>query len=282
MKKKIWASLLSGLALLALAVGLSGCGSKSTATADKVVKVGVIGTTDDKIWKQVQTNLKGDHIKIKLVRFTDGILANESMNNKELDLVAFQNNAFLNQEEKEKGYKFSVLANTYLTPMNIFSSKLKSIKDLKSGDKVSIPNNVTNAGRALKVLEQAGLIKIDPKAGFAPAIKDITQNKLKLQIVQQDPAKIMSLLPDVAAGITNSNFVKAAGKDPVKDAIYTADYSFSNSANKPWINVIAARTADKNSTTLKKVIKAYQTKSVVKVYNTDFKNMYVAAFKPKN
>ncbi|MDC7952849.1 MetQ/NlpA family ABC transporter substrate-binding protein [Liquorilactobacillus mali] len=283
MQKKFWTKYLRPLIVIILFVGISGtltgCSSDSSSTKTKTVKVGVVGTTDNPIWKQVNKNLKGQGIKIKLVSFSDGILANQALNNKELDMVAFQHYAFLHQEEKEKNYKFSVIGQTYLTPMNIFSDKIKSVKDIKKGDTISIPNNVTNAGRALTVLQQAGLIKLDAKAGEMPAIKDITENKLNLKIVQQDPAKIMNLLPDVTAGITNSNFVKAAGKDPINDAIYKESFSYSNKANKPWINVIAVRSSDKNNATYKKIVKAYHRKNVIKIYNTKFKHMYTPAFK---
>ncbi len=133
-----------------------------------------------------------------------------------------------------------------------------------------------------EVLEQAGLIKLDPKAGDTPSTSDITENKLKLKIVQQDPAKIMNLLPDVAAGITNSNFVKVAKKDPINDAIYKESFSYSNPANKPWINVIAVRSSDKNNATYKKIVKAYQTKSVTQIYKAKFNHMYTPAFKTNN
>lgn len=285
MKKNWGKRLIYGLATLLIFVGvagvLTGCGKSDAKTATKTIKVGVVGTTDNPLWTQVNKNLKSEYIKVKPVSFSDGILANEALNNKELDMVAFQHYAFLHQEEKEKHYKFSVIGQTYLTPLNIFSDKIKNIKQLKSGDKIAIPNNVVNAGRALSVLQEAGLIKIDPKAGDTPAIKDITENKLKLKIVQVDPAKIMNLLPDFAAGITNSNFVKASHKDPIDDAIYKSSFDYSDKTNKPWINVIAVRTSDKNNATYKKVVQAYQTKSIVKVMNKTFNHMYTPAFKVK-
>lgn len=284
--KKIWGKkLIYGLATLLIFVGvagvLTGCGKSDAKATTKTVKVGVVGTTDNPLWTQVNKNLKNEHIKVKPVSFSDGILANQALNNKELDMVAFQHYAFLHQEEKEKHYKFTVIGQTYLTPLNIFSDKIKSIKQLKSGDKIAIPNNVVNAGRALSVLQQAGLIKINPKAGDTPAVKDITENKLNLKIVQVDPAKIMNLLPDFAAGITNSNFVKADHKDPINDAIYKSSFDYSDKNNKPWINVIAVRTSDKNNSTYKKVVKAYHTKSIVKIMNTTFNHMYTPAFKVK-
>lgn len=267
----------SGLIVaFAIFVGiLAGCGSSAVSDTKEdgftVVKVGVVGTTDNPIWKQVNKNLKSEKIKVKLVSFTDGILANQALSNGELDLTAFQHHAFLEQEIKDKGYKFSVLGNTYLVPLNVFSDQLKSLDDLKDGDKIAIPNNTTNAGRALLVLQDAGVIKLKADAGNSPTVQDITENPKNIQIQQVDPSKIMNLLPDFAAGITNTNFVQAAGKDPVKDAIYAVQPDINDSTNEPWLNLIAANTSDKNNKVYKKVVAAYQTKSVAnrieKVYD---------------
>ncbi|GAY78049.1 methionine ABC transporter substrate-binding protein [Sporolactobacillus inulinus] len=254
---------ISGILLaLVLVLILGACGSSSGSGDVKEVKVGVVGNSDDPIWKQVNKNLKSQHIQVKLVKFSDGIIANQSLDNKELDLTAFQHYAFLHQEEKQKGYKFTVIGDSYIVPLNVYSDKLKSLNQIKKGDKIAIPNNVTNAGRALKVLESAGLIKLDPSKGYSPAVKDIIENKKQVKIVEVDPAKIPSLLPDFAAGITNSNFILDNKMDPVKDSIYSIKPDLSDTNNKPWINVIVARTADKNNGVYKKVVKAYQTQSV--------------------
>jgi D-methionine transport system substrate-binding protein len=272
--------ILSLVTLVSISVILTGCGKSNTSgSKDEIVKVGVVGTADNPIWKQVNKNLAKDHIKVKLVSFTDGILANQEESNKDLDLTAFQHYAFLHQEEKTKHYKFSVIGQSYLVPLNVFSKKIKNLNQIKNGDKIAIPNNVTNAGRALKVLQSAGLIKLDPSKGDAPAIKDITQNKHHLKIVQVDPAKIISLLPDFAAGITNSNFVQAAHMNPIKDAIYQVTPKYNDPKNKPWINVIVARKGDENNATYKKVVKAYHTASVAKVMKAQFDGVYTPAFK---
>lgn len=273
-----------GSVILALSfiLALAACSSStngSGANQVKEVKIGVVGNSDDPIWTQVNKNLKKDHIQVKLVKFSDGIIANQSLDNKELDLTAFQHYAFLNQEEKEKGYKFTVIGQSYLVPLNVYSKKIKSLSQIKSGDKIAIPNNVTNAGRALKVLESAGIIKLDPSKGYSPAVKDIIENKHHVTIVEVDPAKIPSLLPDFTAGITNSNFIIDNKMNPVKDAIYKVNPSLSDPNNKPWINVIVARTADKNNGTYKKVVQAYHTQSVADTIKHLYNGVYVPAFK---
>jgi D-methionine transport system substrate-binding protein len=272
----------SFILILSFVLVLTACGSSSSGSDSnkiKEVKVGVVGNSDDPIWEQVNKNLKKDNIQVKLVKFTDGIIANQSESNKELDLTAFQHHAFLNQEIKQKGYKFTVIGESYIVPLNVYSKKIKSLKQIKNGDKIAIPNNVTNAGRSLKVLESAGLIKVDPSKGYSPAVKDITENKKNVKIVEVDPAKIPSLLPDFAAGITNSNFIIDNKMNPVTDSIYRIKPDLNDPNNKPWINVIVARTADKNSNTYKKVVDAYHTASVANKIKKLYNGVYVPAFK---
>jgi D-methionine transport system substrate-binding protein len=164
-------------------------------------------------------------------------------------------------------------------PLNVYSKKIKNLSQIKNGDKIAIPNNVTNAGRALKVLERAGLIKLDPSKGYSPAVKDITENKKNVKIVEVDPAKIPSLLPDFAAGITNSNFIIDNKMNPVKDSIYRIKPDLNDPSNKPWINVIVARTADKNNGTYKKIVDAYHTATVANKIKNLYNGVYVPAFK---
>ncbi|MCO7174851.1 MetQ/NlpA family ABC transporter substrate-binding protein [Sporolactobacillus kofuensis] len=272
----------SFIVILSFALVLAACSSSaSNSSTNKVkeVKVGVVGNSDDPIWAQVNKNLIKENIQVKLVKFTDGIITNQSQANKELDLTAFQHNAFLHQEEKQKGYKFTVIGQSYIVPLNVYSKKIKSLSQIKNGDKIAIPNNVTNAGRALKVLESAGLIKLDPSKGYSPAVKDITENKHHVKIVEVDPAKIPSLLPDFAAGITNSNFIIDNKMNPVTDSIYRIKPDLNDPNNKPWINVIVARTADKNNSTYKKVVQAYHTASVGNKIKNLYNGVYVPAFK---
>ena len=146
-------------ALIAVAVVVSGIGGYAiyhnvTSNKGKVVTVGVVGNADDAIWEAVQKQLDAEKsgITIKTKAFQDGIYANQAQANGELDLTAFQHYAFLNQEKKEKGYKLTPIAETYISPLNLYSKKYQSVKDFKSGDKIAIPNNATNTGRALKVL----------------------------------------------------------------------------------------------------------------------------------
>ncbi|MFT8356041.1 MetQ/NlpA family ABC transporter substrate-binding protein [Bifidobacterium aquikefiri] len=255
--------ILAAVIVVIAAIGSAFAYQNSQAAGETVVKVGLVGNSDDNVWKAVQAQLDKEHANIKLEykTFQDGIYTNQALSNKELDITAFQHYAFLNQEIKDKGYKFTVIGNTYVSPFNLYSDKYKSLKDFKSGDKVAIPNNATNLGRALKVLDSAGLIKLKDSSAENPTVDDVQSNPSGIEIVPNDAASILNLLPDYAAGITNTNFVLDAGKSP-NDALYAPTISATSKSFRPYVNVIVANTDQKNNSTYKKIVEAYHTSAV--------------------
>ncbi|MHA8110363.1 MetQ/NlpA family ABC transporter substrate-binding protein [Lactobacillaceae bacterium Melli_B4] len=257
----------------------SSTSSSSSNAKTKTVTVGVLGSTDNPIWKEVNKQLASENIKADVKVFSDGNALNQATANGQIDINSFQHYAFMNQEIKQKHYKFAVLGKTYIQPLNIYSKKIKSVKDLKDGDKIAIPNNPTNAGRALKVLEKAGLIKTNPDKGYSPTLTDITSNPKHLKIIEVDPAAIIKLLPDFAAGITNSNFVQTNHMNPERDAIYAIAPNINDPYNKPWINILVTRAAEKDNATFKQVAKAYNSKAVYDLIKKEYKGVDVPAFK---
>lgn len=245
--------------------------------AQTVVKVGVIGDSNNPIWEVVQENL-GDEIQLELVSFTDGVYTNSALAEGDLDITAFQHNAFLEQEVADKGYDFAVIADTYISPMNIYSDHTSDISELQEGDIILIPNNVTNRGRALIVLDRAGLIKVDPEKGHLPEITDIIDNPLNLNIVESDPAIIPQALEDVAAGITNSDLAMDFGLDPVNDSIFALEIDPESEDLIPYINIIVARTGDKDNEDYQKVVEAYQQQNVADFIVEHYGNSIVPVF----
>lgn len=263
-----------------LITALSAC---STATAKEdvkkdeptIVKVGVVGDSTNFIWDIVNENLKDENIIVELQSFSDGTYTNIAQSEGELDLTSFQHYAFLNQEINDKGYDFTAIADTYVAPLNIFSEKVESVSEIKEGDTILIPNNVTNAGRALIVLDRAGLITVDPEKGNLPTNNDILENPLKLKIEEADPATILQLLPDVAAGITNAGIVQDNGKDPIEDAIFNLEIDPDDEAFAPYINVIVARTEDKDNEMYAKVAEAYLQDNVKEAITKEYGNVFI-------
>lgn len=273
MKKVIY------LLILLFSIGiLTGCSNKEELDSEVVVvKVGLVGEMTE-MWEPVQENLKDENIKIEIVKFADYTLPNQALADGEIDLNAFQHVAFLNNEINTKGLDLTPIGNTIIAPLNLYSKKINDVSQLKSGDKIAIPNDLTNGGRGLKVLETAGLIKLDQSKGYIPSVSDIIENPLKLEFIEVEASNIPSLLPDVAAAIINGNHAHDYGLDPKKDAIYSIPVDEIEEDN-PYINIIVARGEDKDNEVYLKVVNAYNQPNVAKVINDTFGGLYIPAWK---
>ncbi|GHS95279.1 lipoprotein [Synergistales bacterium] len=263
--------------LALLATVLLGCFSDAALAADRVkLKVGIVGESYYDIWKPVIEKLATEGVDIELVNFNEYVLPNAALDAGEVDLNAFQHHKYLNNEIKTKGYKIVAIADTFLSAMCLYSKNVKSVKDIKEGDKIAFPNDLVNQGRALTVLQGAGLLKL--KEGVVnPDVTDIVENPLKLEFVPVDAAQVPSILPDVAAGVANGNYAIDFGLDPAKDSIFYDDLSFYTTND--YINVIAAREQDKDKEVFKKVVAAYQTPETEQVFLDVFKGSYLPAWK---
>ena len=288
MKKKKILSLALALVLSVSLAACAGGGAKSGSAASGnaseggskrvTVKVGVVGEANE-MWDPVIEAQAKEGVDIELVPFTDYSIPNQALNDGQVDLNAFQHHAFLNKEVKTKGYKLTAIGDTFISAMNIYSNKIKDVKEIKAGDKIAVPNDASNEGRALKILQAAGLNQLDQAAGDSPETKDITANPKNLKLEEVDAANVYSLLPDVTAAVINCNYALDSGLNPGKDSIFQDNVSFY--AGDTYINLIAARTQDKDNALYKKIVKAYQSEAVEKSYKEDFKGSYIAAWKKK-
>lgn len=240
-----------------------------------IVTVGVVGDNKDE-WDKVNENLASENITVKLVEFSDYNTPNRALNDGEIDLNAFQHYAFFNNEIDEFGYDLVSIGDTILAQLNLYSDKISSPDELKDGDSIAIPNDITNGGRALKNLETIGLIELDPAAGYTPSVDDITKNDLHLEFVELDAATIVPALPDVTAAIINGNYIVDNGLSP-SDAIWQE--SLENLApDNPYINLIAARTEDKDNEIYAKVVEAYHQENVATVILEKYNYAYIPVF----
>ena len=225
--------------------------------ADSVeVKLGIVDTHYDE-WINTAKNLEAEGIKLTIVNFADYTLPNRALNDGDIDLN---------------------IANTIISPLGAYSDKIKNIDELKDGDIVAIPNDPTNGGRALKLLETAGVIKLDPSKGYLPTVNDVTEYVKKIEIKEVDASYTASLIPDVAVSIINSNYALDNNLLPTKDAIYLDTYGEVDEAN-PYVNILVARTADKDKEVFKKIVAAYQTEENAKIIEAQSKGASVPVFK---
>lgn len=249
--------------------------------ADKVIRIGV---TDDYSaqWKAIKQILAKEGIQIKLVRYSDYATPNRALNDGDIDLNAFQHKAFLANDIKRNGYKLVAIGDTIVTPIRLYNNKKKiqSVADIKDGDVIGIPGDLTNGGRALKLLEAGGLIEVDPAKGVIPTKSDITKYNKKIKIREMESGFLARLLPDLAGAVINGGNALTAGLDGQKDSILVEDINPETNPNVGrLVNVIVARESDKDNPVYKRIVEVYQTPEIAKVILDNYKGAYLPAWK---
>ena len=245
---------------------LSACGGNN----GKKVTIGV-ASNDTKAWEKVKELAKKDDIDLEIKHFSDYNVPNKALSDGDIDLNAFQHFAFLDQYKKaHKDTNIEALSTTVLAPLGIYSDKVKNIKDIKKGAQVAIPNDVSNQARALKLLESAGLIKLKKNFGLNGTTKDIESNPKDLKIKAVDAQQTARALSDVDISVINNGVATKAGKDAKKDPIYLE--KASSDTVKPYINVVAVNSKDKDNKTYKKIIELYHSKEAQKALKEDTKD----------
>lgn len=271
-KLKRIASLLSvGVLILAL----TGCTAESNAD-NEIIKLGVVGENNE-AWEQVIKNVSKDGIDVELVKFSDYSQVNQALVDGEIDLNSFQHYAYLEKEKEDKGFELSVIGETLIAPLGVYSNTLSDIKDIKVGGKIAIPNDATNEGRALKLLESAGLIKVNEDAGYTPTLSDITENTKNIEFVEVEAGQTARLLPDVDASVINGGHAIDAGLNCKEDAIYTE--TVEEGSDNPYVNVIVANTTDKDNETYKKLVDEYRSDEIANLIDEVYQGAYVPTWK---
>ena len=270
MKKIIAGILIGALAL----TSVFGAPKKSKKAKAVELKIGVVGSIYEDLWAPAQKALKAEGINLKIVQFSDYVTPNNALSNGEIDLNAFQHRIFLENDAGSHNYDVKLIGNTFIIPLNLYSSKVKSVAELKNGATIAIPNDVTNGGRAIKVLAAAGLITLKADAGFNPTVADVVENPKNIVIKELAANTIPSALADVDAAIVNGNYALDFG-------IKTESAIFKDTSvdEKQYWNLIAARGADLKDPAkvelFRKVVKAFQTKETEDVFNKTYGGYFI-------
>lgn len=239
---------------------------------DKPIKIGVTAGPHAQIFEQVKKIAEQDGLKIQIVEFSDYIQPNAALAAGDLDGNSYQHKPFLDQQIKDRGYKITNVGYTVNFPIGIYSRKVKNLKDLKEGARVGIPNDPTNGGRVLLVLQDQGLIKLKPEAGLKATPLDVIENPKKIKFVELEAAQLPRSLDDLDASAINTNYALSAGLNPTKDAIA------QESAKSPYVNLLAVREQDKDKPWVAKLVKAYHSEETRKFIQTEFKGSVLVGF----
>ncbi len=263
--KKIFA-----FALIALvSVSLFANGAKeaqSSATASKTIKVGATPDPHAAILNLVIDDLAKEGITLKVVEFTDYVTPNTALEAGELDANYFQHKPYLESFNNEQGTHLVSAAGIHVEPLALYSKKYKSLSDLPNGATIAIPNDPTNEGRALLLLQSAGLIELKDNAGLEAVPSDIKTNSKNLKFREIEAATLPRVLQDVDAAVINGNYAIPAG------LIATRDGLFVEGADSPYVNVIAVKEGHENDEAIKALVDALKSDKVKNYVSEHYPN----------
>lgn len=255
------------LRLIAAALALS-----AGMAAAEDIKVGVTPGEHAEIMEQIVPLAAAKGLNIDVVEFSDYVVPNTALADGDLHANSFQHVPFLENQIKDRGFDLVVVAKTITTPMGVYSSKLKSLDELSEGANVAIPNDPTNGGRALLVLADEGVIKVNPDAGLVPTVLDITENPKNLKFRELDAAQLPRALEDADAAVINTNFALAAGISPREDSIAM------EKADSPYANVIAVRKGDEGAPWVKTLVEVYHSPEIKDYIETKYEGAVIPAW----
>ncbi|MBR2774246.1 MAG: MetQ/NlpA family ABC transporter substrate-binding protein [Selenomonadaceae bacterium] len=266
---------------LAATLLLTGCGGgeqpaktedKPAATSEVTLKIGATPVPHAELLEEIKPDLKAQGITLEIVEFNDYVQPNIALNDKELDANFFQHEPYLNDFVKEhKDVKLKNAGGVHIEPMGIYSKKIKDLKELADGATVSIPNDPTNGGRSLLLLQKAELLKLKDGVNETATVQDIVDNPKNLVIQEVEAAQLPRTLEDVDISIINTNFAMNADLNPMRDALFIEDKT------SPYVNIIAVR-EDENRDEIKTLVKSLQSDKIKKFIEDKYKGAIVPAF----
>jgi len=244
----------------------------TAAASAETIKVGVTPGPHAQVLEAAKAVAAKKGLDIQIVEFSDYVVPNAALEAGDLQANSFQHQPYLDNQVADRKYKIVAVGNTINFPMGIYSKKVKTWDEVKSGATLAIPNDPTNGGRVLILLRDKGIIKLKDGTGFKPTLLDITDNPKKLKITEVDAAQLPRTLPDVDVAGINTNYASQAGLDPVKDAILRED------PKGPYANIIAVRAADKDKPWVKTLVESYQSPEVKAFIDEKFKGSVLATW----
>ncbi|MFI0347677.1 MAG: methionine ABC transporter substrate-binding lipoprotein MetQ [Chthoniobacterales bacterium] len=245
----------------------TGCHAKKQKN---LIKVGVSAGREADLMETVAKIAKEKYdLTVVAIPFSDYATPNVALNDGSLDVNAFQHKPYLEAQNHDRGFHLVVVGNTFVYPIAGYAKKIKQLSELSDRAKVAIPNDPTNLGRALLLLQKEGLITLKPDIDLEPTALDIVGNPKNLQIIELEAAQIPRSFEDVDLAIINSTYAAEINLLPTRDGLFVEE------KDSPYVNIIAARQENKDEKKIQDFVKAYQTEEVFQKANKLFEGNVV-------
>jgi len=242
---------------LASTLLISACSEQEKVVDNNKIIVGVIAGSEMQVAEiAAQVAKEKYNLDVKLVTFSDYITPNAALDEGSLDVNAFQHKPYLDQQIKDRGYKFAVAGNTFVYPIAGYSTKTTSLDELQEGDQIAVPSDPTNLGRSLLLLQKQGLLVLKEGADLTSTVLDIVSSPKNLEIVELEAAQLPRSLEDVSLAIINTTYAGSINLSPEKDGL------FVEGKDSPYVNLIVAREDNVNAENVKNFVKSYQSEAV--------------------
>ncbi len=224
------------------------------------------------ILELVKPTLAKEGVDLEIKVFTDYVQPNVQVDQKRLDANYFQTLPYLTSFNEGKGTHLETVIGVHVEPFGGYSKKVKSLADLKEGATVAIPNEGSNSGRALLLLQKAGLITLKDPSNALATPKDIATNPKHLKFKELESAMLPRVLNEVDLDMINTNYALEAGLNPAKDALVI------EGSDSPYVNYLVARPDNKNSDAIQKLAKALTSPEVKAFIEKKYNGAVLPAF----
>lgn len=243
-----------------------------SAHADDKLSIAATAVPHAEILEHVKPALAKEGVALDIKVFTDYVQPNVQVAEKRIDVNYFQHKPYLDEFNRNKGTKLVPVAAIHVEPYGAYSKKYKKVADLPNGATIAIPNDPSNGGRALVLLEQNGLIKLKDPRNILSTVKDISENRKNFKFKELEAATLPRILDQVDLALINTNYALEAKLLPTRDAL------FIESGSSPYANLIVARPDNKDSADVKKLVHALTSEDVKQFIETKYKGAIVPAF----
>ncbi|MDK4734687.1 MetQ/NlpA family lipoprotein [Rhizobium sp. CNPSo 3490] len=239
---------------------------------DKSIKVGIMAGEDEDVWRVVTSEAAKKGLKIETVIFNDYTQPNEALERGEIDANAFQHKPYLDNQVQQHGYHIVPVGYTGVWPIGLYSKKHKAVAEIPEGAVIGVPNDPSNEGRALRVLQNEGLIKLKDGTGILATVADVTDNSKKIEIKELDAGIVGRSIDDLDAGVVNTDWALKSGLSPAERIAQEPI------ADNPYRNFIAVKEENKDADWVKTLVSSYQNDTVKAEFDKVYKGTGLSAY----